>query len=260
MSKNGWKNLKSQLATSKSNTVLGGRPVVCLQAVINGILYVVRNGNSWRHLPHDFPKWQTVYGYYRRWQLDGTWIFIHNWLVKKIRVKAGRGGTPTAGSLDSQSVKTPAFTSQSVGYDGGKKIKGRKRFILVDTLGLLVGLYVCGANISEKAGAKILLQNLSEQYSKLSLCGTIQKVWVDGGYRGEDLISWVKNLWGWLWEITLRTDDVKGFVVIPKRWVVERTFGWLGNYRRLSKDYEKTTRSSETMIQIAMIDLMLKRL
>ena len=127
MSKNGWKTLKPHLPISESNVVSGGRPAVCLQDVINGILYVVRNGNSWRHLPHDFPQWQTVYGYYRRWQLDGTWTFIHNWLVKKIRVKAGREATPTAGSLDSQSIKTPSFTSQSVGYDGGKKIKGRKR-------------------------------------------------------------------------------------------------------------------------------------
>ena len=130
----------------------------------------------------------------------------------------------------------------------------------MDTLGLLVGLYVCGAGISEKKGAQLLLQQLAKQDTEVRLCDKIQKVWVDGGYRGEELIKWVKDLWGWLWEVTLRKDGIKGFEVIPKRWVVERTFGWLGNYRRLSKDYEKTTKSSEAIIQIAMINLMINRL
>jgi putative transposase len=260
MSKNGWKTLQSQLPASKSNAVSGGRPSVSLKEVINGILYALRTGCQWRSLPHDFPRWQTVYGYYRRWCLDGTWTFIHNWLVKKTRIKVGREATPTAGSLDSQSVKTVAFTSEAVGYDGGKKIKGRKRFILVDTMGLLVALLVCGANVSEKAGAQLLLTKVSEDTDKMSLSGRIQKVWVDGGYRGDALINWVMKLLGWTWQITLRSDGTKGFKVIPKRWVVERTFGWLGNYRRLSKDYEKTTWSSESMLKIAMIDIMLNRL
>ena len=136
MSKNGWKTLKPLLPASKSNPVTGGRPSCDVCEIIHAILYVVRNGISWRSLLHDFPRWQTVFGYYRRWTQDGTWLFIHNWVVKKIRVKEGRNAAPTAGSIDSQSVKTPVFTSQEVGYGGGKKIKGRKRFILVDTLGL----------------------------------------------------------------------------------------------------------------------------
>lgn len=260
ISENGWKTLLPHLPSSKSNSVRGGRPAKNLKEIINGIFYVLRTGVSWHSLPHDFPCWQTVYGYYNRWLKSGLWLFIHNWLVRKVRLKVDKTSTPTASSLDSQSVKTPVYTHQDVGYDGGKKIKGRKRFILVDTLGLIVGLYVCGAGVSERQGTQNLLEKLSKQDKKLQLCDNIKKVWVDGGYRGDYLIQFVKNLWNWIWEVTLRTDDKKGFVVIPKRWVVERTFGWLGNYRRLSKDYEKRVISSEAMINIAMIDLMLKRL
>ena len=138
--------------------------------------------------------------------------------------------------------------------------RGRKRFILVDTLGLLLGVYVCGANVSEKAGAQKLLKQLKDESASESLCQGIQKVWVDGGYRGEELIRWVKQLWNWIWEVTWRTDNQKGFVVIPKRWVVERSFGWMVGARRLARDYEKTTQSSMSMIHLAMIRIMLNRL
>ncbi len=151
------------------------------------------------------------------------------------------------------------------GYDAGKSIKGRKRFILrgrpaVDTLGLLLAVNVVAASLSEKAGAKLLLTKIHTILWLMKLCSRIQLVWADGGYQGEELANWVSQLLKWTWEVVKRNDDVKGFVVIPKRWVVERTFAWLSFNRRLAKDYEKQTQNRESMIYLAMIQLMLKRL
>ena len=208
ISKNGWATLKSKLPYSQSNSYRGGRPPVNLKEVINGIFYVLTTGCSWRSLPHDLPNWSTVYGYYSRWSKDGTWEFIHNWLVKKVRTKANRHPFPSAACIDSQSIKTSSG-GEEIGFDGGKNIRGRKRFILTDTLGLILGVYVCGANVSEKAGGKKLLSELRKENISHSLCRRISIVWVDGGYRGVDLINWVKLIWGWIWEPVLRSDKKK---------------------------------------------------
>jgi len=146
------------------------------------------------------------------------------------------------------------------GYDAGKQIKGRKRFILTDTQGLLLAVWVCAASVSEKMGAKCLLRYIRRSFNLRELCSQIKLVWVDGGYRGDDLKNFVQKLWGWCWQVVLRTDDKKGFKILPRRWVVERTFAWILHARRLSMDYEKNRVNAQSMLYLAMITLMLKRL
>jgi putative transposase len=223
--------------------------------LVNAVLYQVRAGGSWRLLPVDFAPWQTVYDYYRQWTRSGLWAVIGRCLRTATRRQAGKRPAPTAAILDSQSVKSDS-AREAVGYDAGKKIKGRKRHILVDTLGLLLAVHVTGADVQDRDGARRLLAGA------VLLLGRLQLIWADGGYAGA-LVAWVKGLrpWGKLrLEIVSRPPQAKGFRLLPKRWIVERTFGWLMRHRRLARDYERRTDHSEAMIQIAMIALMLRRL
>ena len=223
-----------------------------MRAVINAIWYVVVTGCQWRMLPKDYPKWQSVYTSYATWRDDGTWRRMHDTLRAAVRRRAGRHKHPTAGCLDSQSVKTTQIPGPR-GYDKGKNVNGRKRHLLVDTLGLLLAVVVTAASTSDPAGARQLIRRLGGAGKKL------RKIWVDGTYRGH-LVNWVAAHCHFLLQPVLRSDDQKGFVVLPRRWVVERTFAWLTQCRRLGKDYEVLPASSEAMIYISMTRLMIRRL
>jgi putative transposase len=223
-----------------------------MRQVINAILYIVVTGAQWRMLPTDYPKWQTVYHYFRQWRDDGTWQRIHDTVRAEVRQRAGRHKHPTAGCVDSQSVKTTQVPGER-GYDKGKNVNGRKRHLVVDTLGLVLAVVVTSASVSDPAGAWHLIPRLG------GACKKLRKLWVDGTYRGK-LLDWVAEHCQFRLQPVLRSDDVKGFVVLPRRWVVERTFAWLTQCRRLSKDYAVLPSSSEAMIYIAMTRLMLRRL
>lgn len=232
-----------------------------IQIIINAILYVLKNGCLWRDLPKDFPPYKIVNYYFNSWKKNGIWNNLHEHMYGDCRQKAGRERSPSMGLIDSQSVKTDSISSQHVcGIDAGKKIKGRKRHIIVDTMGLIIAIVVHAGNIQDRDGARLVFQKM---FKNRSLFVRMQTILADGGYRGPKLNNWFSETFKavkWVLQIVLRNPEAKGFEVIPKRWVVERTFAWLNNFRRLSKDYERQTSTSEAFIQLAMIKLMAKRL
>ncbi len=223
-----------------------------LRAVVDAIFYVVRNGCIWANLPKDFPKYQSVYYHYRKWSRDGTWVAINEALRRQARQMQGRHPEASGAIIDSQSVKTTEAGGLR-GYDAGKKVNGRKRHIVVDTLGHVIEVAVHAANIQDRDGAKLVLNKLSQAART-----RLKRLWADGGYRGK-LISWVRRHLEAVLDIVKRDPATQGFVVLPKRWVVERTLAWLGRFRRLSKDYERDVAHSEALIYLASIRSLLRQ-
>ena len=232
---------------------VGAKRTVCRRRVFEGICYVNREGITWRALPHDFPKWSTVYWLYWDWRNSGVWQTMNDALRREVRRAADREPTPSAAIIDSQTAKTTEMGGER-GYDAGKKINGRKRHVVVDTLGLILAVVVHGAAIQDQDGAKLVLEKLRKGFGRLKV------IWGDSAYGRNGLPEWVRTTFRWVLQTVLRPVEAKGFVLLPKRWIVERTFSWLSRSRRHSKDYERTTESSEAMILITMIRLMSRRL
>src|SRR3984893_4470597 len=234
----------------------GGRPAKhSRREILNGIFYIVRSGSAWKLLPHDLPPWRTIYHYFWSWRGAGTWQKIHDTVRAKVRQAAGREPQPSGAIVDSQTVRTSEQRGTR-GYDGAKKVCGRKRHLLVDTLGLVLLVVITAANVQDREGARTLPATLARRFRRLRV------IWADGAYAG-DLQQWVRGLRKWgkaRLEIVRKPRGQRGFAVVPWRWIVERTFAWLGRHRRLKADYECLPETTEALIHIAMIRLMVRRL
>ena len=232
-----------------------GRPMVHdLRAILDAVFYVVRNGIEWRALPVDFPPWQAVYAFFQRWNQRGLPQQLVHRLRHRLRVRARRDAQPSAAIVDSQSVKAAETVgSGSRGFDSGKKINGRKRHIAVDVEGLLLAVVVTAANVGDRTGAKLLVIAL------LNVCTRLKLIWADSGYGGAPLATWIRSVAGVTTQVIKRTE-LHVFRVVPRRWVVERSFGWLLRYRRLVRDYERRSEHHEAMVYWATVLLMTRRL